>query len=82
MINNYQNVSLPPKVTRNSNSINIRQPSQNQTVLPKEPKEIIKKGFFSTGEPYIFFGYDPKMEKYRFVCYNRNPFSLKKLYFF
>lgn len=60
MNNNYQNASL---------STNIRQQFKNQhTVLPKE---IIKKGFPFTNEPYIFFGYAPEMQKYRYVCYNQ-----------
>jgi hypothetical protein len=45
----------------------MQQNFKNQTVLPKE---IIKKGLFSTNEPYIFFGYDPNLGKYRYVCYN------------
>lgn len=63
------NIRLPRKVRHsNASNINIQPEFQNQTVLPKE---IIKKGFPFTNEPYIFFGYDPVMEKYRFVCYNQ-----------
>jgi len=62
MINNNQNPSLP-QIIRTTFSATVR------------PKEIIKKGLFPTGEPYIFFGYDPRIKRYRFVCYNRNPFS-------
>jgi hypothetical protein len=64
------NGSVHFEMNNMNNSNNIRLLSkkyQNQTVLPKE---IIQKGLFSTGEPYIFFGYDPTIQKYRYVCYN------------
>ena len=63
-------IQLQEIVRRNNTpatNITVQQNFQNQTVLPKE---IIKKGFPFTNEPYIFFGYDPIMEKYRYVCYN------------
>ena len=68
------NIILPPKVRRSNRSgnRNVQQQFKNQTVLPKE---IIKNGFLSTSEPYIFFGYDASIGKYRYVCYNKNPFS-------
>jgi hypothetical protein len=63
---NYENASLPKIVRSNRN--NQKQNIQNhQTVFPKE---IIKKGFHFTNEPYIFFGYDTRIGKYRYVCYN------------
>ena len=79
---NNNNTGIQEIVRRNNTpatNITVQQNFQNQTVLPKE---IIKKGFFSTGEPYIFFGYDPnpKKRKYRFVCYNRDPFSEKPVF--
>ena len=65
-----------------SNDFDVQQNIQNQTVFPKE---IIKKGIPFTDEPYIFFGYNPTNRNptnrnptnrnYRFVCYNRDPFS-------
>jgi len=74
MNNDYENASLPQilpqRVKRSNSSTNItaQQNFQNKhTVLPKE---IIKKGFPFTNEPYIFFGYDPIIQKYRYVCYN------------
>ena len=51
------NIRPPPR-------ININQ--RNQSV---PPKEIIQKRF--PYEPYIFFGYDTEIKKYRCVCYNQ-----------
>ena len=45
----------------------------NINTKPVLPKEIIQKGLLK--EPYIFFGYDRTIKKYRYVCYYRNPFS-------
>ena len=64
---NFQNQTVLPKGNDNTRSITAQPNNQNQTVLPKE---IIKKGFPFTNEPYIFFGYNREMEKYRYVCYN------------
>lgn len=77
MNSNYENASLHKKIKSNTRGVanqNIiqKQNFQNQQVLPKE---IIKKGLFSTSERYIFFGYDTIIGKYIYVCYNRNPFS-------
>lgn len=57
-----ENPKLPPR-TRNHR----KHPNQNNKVLL--PKEIIQKRF--PYEPYIFFGYDTGIKKYRLVCYNQ-----------
>jgi hypothetical protein len=68
MNDNYENASLPKRIRRNIRVVaNQNQNFQNQQVLPKE---IIQKGLFSTNEPYIFFGYDTSINKYRYVCCN------------
>jgi hypothetical protein len=76
MTDNYKNASFPKRVrsSRNKQKQNIQ---NHQTVFPKE---IIKKGFPFTNEPYIFFGYDTRIGKYRYVCYNsltKTPIFLK-----
>lgn len=58
MNDNYKHASFP---TRRGN----KTVSNDHTVFPKE---IIKKGFRK--EPYIFFGYNPRRRKYKYVCYN------------
>jgi hypothetical protein len=74
MRNGYES-EFELEVINEKNIQHQNQNFQNQPVLPL-PKEIIKKGFPFTNEPYIFFGYDEKIRKYRYVCYNNpNHFS-------
>jgi hypothetical protein len=69
-INNRKESRIPPKrrTTHSATNITAQQNFQNHPTV--FPKEIIKKGFPFTNEPYIFFGYDTSMKKYRYVCYN------------
>jgi hypothetical protein len=69
MNGNYENASIPKKIRSNIRVVaNQNQNFQNHHTI--FPKEIIKKGFPFTNEPYIFFGYDTEMKKYRYVCCN------------
>jgi hypothetical protein len=70
MNDTYENPSLPPKRRCNKTVSNINSNQNFQNDHTVFPKEIIKKGFPFTNEPYIFFGYNPNLRKYRYVCYN------------
>lgn len=69
----YDYVKLPPKVRK----MNTSRSNTNQIIFSKE---IRKAGL--RDEPNVFFGYDPRIKKYRYVCYNNlNPFSKTRVIF-